>query len=327
MSIELSESLGRQTALSLLADIDSACEKFDDNGHRSKGLTKGPFSVFSATEPVTFSSVHTIHSSSPEDAGVDIDTELNNFEACRDADGLVEEIERQDWTAEMADASLDLFVSSLDPSLAFSGHDGHSPGHLLIQDASMTNFFLHPGNGDDNIPAFSPGFMSRTLGHNGNTSKERESSLSHMDVAPARSLTQSGFALPEQAEVLLRYYKQHIDGATTAIHAKRKSPWQIIFLPCALETFAELSLWNTASHTRSSILYTLLAHSAFQLHMSNEPSNSPHQWRDVGIRHQEKAQHHLRNALQLEMFGSSQAKYKELLMAILAMAMTSVCGN
>ena len=331
MSIELSESLGRQSALDLLADIDNACEKIDDNGTRSKGLVKGPFGVFSSTEPVSFSSVHTIHSSSPEDV-VDIDAELNNFRACREPESLVEEIERQDWTQQIADANLDLFVSSLDPTLAFNAHDGNSPGQLLIQDASMANFFLHPGSGDDNIPAFSPGFMARTLGNNGPNTEERNTnsnSMSHMELTPtpARNIMQSGFTLPELAEPLLRYYKQHLDGATTAIQAKRKSPWQIIFLPCALETFAELSLWNGASHTRSTILYTLLAHSAFQLHMTNKSTGLPSQWRDIGIRHQEKAQQHLRNALQMEMFGSSQAKYKELLMAILAMAMTSVCED
>lgn len=275
-----------------------------------------------------------VHSSSP-DHSVSIDSELNDFGGCPEPEGLVEEIERQDWPTHIDDANLDLFVNSLDPALAFSASDETSPGQLLLQDASMANLFLHPGSGDDNLQMFSPGFISRTLGNTAIPAENTEpdpSAVPQMDVpaTPGRGLVQGhggGFSLPEYAEPLLRYYKQNIDHATTTIQAKRTSPWQIIFLPCALETFAELSLWNTASHTRSTIFYTLLAHSAFQLHMTNKPGAFANQWRDVGIRHQEKAQSHLRNALQLEMFGPKQAKYKELLMAILAMAMTSVRGS
>lgn len=330
MSVELAESLGKRSPLRILADIDAVGERIGENQDGGRGKMKGPFGVFQARESAVQSSVHSF--SSP-DHSVSIDSELNDFGPCPDPEGLVEEIERQDWSTHLNDENLDLFVNSLDPALGFGADDEASPGQLLLQDASMANLFLHPGSGDDSLQMFSPGFISRTLGNGAlppeNTEPE-SSTLPQMDVpaTPSRGLIQghgAGFSLPEFAEPLLRHYKQNIDHATTTIQAKRTSPWQIIFLPCALETFAELSLWNTASHTRSTIFYTLLAHSAFQLHMANKPGNLANQWREVGIRHQEKAQSHLRNALQLEMFGPKQAKYKELLMAILAMAMTSVC--
>ena len=326
MSNELSESLGKQSALDLLADIDAASEKFEGNGRGTTGLLKGPFGVFQAPEPAVDPSVH---SSSLDH---DVSSIGSDFIQCQDADGLVdEEIQRQDWSQQIGDASLDLFVNSLDPSLTFNPQDGTSPGQLLISDMSMANL-LPSGASDDHLSMFSPGFMSRAIGDRSIMDDEEtdQSSTQHMGVmsTPFRGLAQghsSGFSFPEYAEALLRYYKQHIDGATTTLQAKRASPWQMIFLPCALETFAELSLWNGASHTRSTIFYTLLAHSAFRLYMTNKANGIASHWRDVGVRHQEKAQHHLRNALQLEMLGNRQAKYKELLMAILAMAMTSVC--
>jgi hypothetical protein len=44
----------------------------------------------------------------------------------------------------------------------------------------------------------------------------------------------------------------------------------------------------------------------------------------VGLRHRNKAQFHLKKAVEAEMANHEQKTYKELLMAFLAMAMTSV---
>ena len=104
----------------------------------------------------------------------------------------------------------------------------------------------------------------------------------------------------------------------------RKSPWQILFLPRALETFAEISLWNEASHTRSTILYALLANSAYQLHHIQRPDYSGPGWLDIAARHQRASKQHLQIALKAETSGPRQAEYKDLLMAILAVAMVSV---
>jgi arginine metabolism regulation protein II len=199
----------------------------------------------------------------------------------------------------------------------------------------MTNMFLDNPPAVEGLSLFTPNFVTRAIESGAMTvdTPHDHPPTPQMEVevpstpAPSRGLLPSHTTLqnlPEYAEPLLRYYKQQVDGATGMMQTKRKSPWQLIFLPCALETFAELSLWNGTSHTRYTILYTLLAHSAFQLDMTNKPGSFASHWREIGVRHQEKAQQHLRNALQLEMFGPKQTKYKELLMAILALAMTSV---
>ncbi|KAH7126428.1 fungal-specific transcription factor domain-containing protein [Dactylonectria estremocensis] len=341
MTIELADSLGRQSAMDLLADIDSACERSEGPETGPPSLVKGPFGVFDSRSPaptpapaqdelLLAAASPNSHSSSTSSHVISADSDLG---ACPDPDGLAEEIHRQHWPDQISEANFDLFVGSLDPSLGLHGHGSGSPGTLLMADPSMNNYFLESPPAVEGLSLFSPSFVSRAIesGAMSADATHEEASPARMDMAPRPASPRvflqphgNTLNLPEHAEPLLRYYKQHIDGATASMQAKRKSPWQLIFLPCALETFAELSLWNGTSHTRSTILYTLLAHSAFQLHATNKPGPFASHWRDVGERHQEKAQQHLRNALQMEMFGPKQAKYKELLMAILAMAMTSL---
>ncbi|KAK2033233.1 hypothetical protein LX32DRAFT_705667 [Colletotrichum zoysiae] len=134
-------------------------------------------------------------------------------------------------------------------------------------------------------------------------------------------------SLPIHAAPLLRYYKSM--EASLSVKGVRTSPWKLFLLPCALETFAELSLWNTTSHARHTILCTLLAKSAFHLHHSLNRGGVKRtsQWFDVGKHYQRSAQSHLKQALQSESNGPSQASYNEILMAILATAMVSVMYN
>lgn len=131
--------------------------------------------------------------------------------------------------------------------------------------------------------------------------------------------------LPTHSEPLIRYYRQQIYEGRF-LQAKKASPWQSIFFPCALETFAELSLWRTTTKTRYALLYALLALSSFNRWSRNDDSNGVEgkSWYEVGCYYQQGAQHHLRSALATEMTGLEQARYKELLMAILAVSMISV---
>ncbi|KAF4340957.1 ARG81-like transcription factor [Fusarium beomiforme] len=244
-----------------------------------------------------------------------------------ETDGFIEEIQRTDWPDQLPEDDLDIFTASLDPSFNINPEDA-SMADQTLHDPAMANFFVDDPMGAEGLALFSPGFMSQVMG-NGNTSQEDENidpgvQVPTNEVVPYPRNISSHSGLPEEAEPLLRHYRQHIAGQRSTMQAKRKSPWEIIFLPCALETFAELSLWNEASHTRSSIFYTLLAHSALQLHMTKAPNSLSTDWKEIGLKNHERAQSHLRQALQNEMFGPRQASYKELLMAILAMAMTSL---
>lgn len=316
MSDELSQSLGRRTAVSLLADIDSACEKMavDSAG---AALMKGPFGVFQSFEE-SLSPAITIEYSP------DTNTDNTFTSMYPETDGFVEEIQRSDWPDQLPGDEMDIFTASLDPNFGLN-EDPSIPDQVL-HDPLMPNFFMDDHIGAEGLAFFSPGFISQVIG----PAEPAAETPENIGPAPQNTITdivlhpkeapRSSTGLPEEAEQLLRHYRQNMAGRST-MKAKRKSPWEIIFLPCALETFAELSLWNEASHTRSSIFYTLLAHSALQLHIAQGSSSH---WKEIGLKNHERAQSHLRQALQHEMFGPRQASYKELLMAILAMAMTSV---
>jgi arginine metabolism regulation protein II len=309
MSDELSRSLERRTAASLLADIDSAGEKMtvDDS---SSVLIKGPFGVFQLIGEST-SPLGTIECSP------DTNTDDTFTSMYPETDSFIEEIQRSEWPDQGPTDDMDIFTASLDP------HFGIVEDPITIDqghDSSMTNFFMDDHIGAEGLALFSPGFISQVIGPPEPEPEETHDPDHVTDITLyPRDTPSSRSGIPEEAEHLLRHYRQNMTGRST-MQAKRKSPWEIIFLPCALETFAELSLWNEASHTRSSIFYTLLAHSALQLHISQGTDK----WKNVGLKNHERAQSHLRQALQHEMFGPKQASYKELLMAILAMAMTSV---
>ncbi|RGP68397.1 arg81-transcription factor involved in arginine metabolism [Fusarium longipes] len=238
-----------------------------------------------------------------------------------ETDGLVEEIQRSDWPDQLTQDDVDVFAASLDPNLGI-GEDSISD--QVLDDPSMMDFLMDDHVGAEGLAMFSPGFISQVIEPRESDADDEE----NLDLDPVtdiipqpRDIPHNRTVIPEEAQYLLRHYRQNISSRST-MQGKRKSPWEIIFLPCALETFAELSLWNEASHTRSSIFHTLLAHSALQLHVSN--GQSSFKWKEIGLRNHEKAHGHLRLALQHEMFGPRQASYKELLMAILAMAMTSL---
>ncbi|KAI9155666.1 C6 transcription factor [Paramyrothecium foliicola] len=164
--------------------------------------------------------------------------------------------------------------------------------------------------------------------------KKRDTSTSsktqvHLEKTPRHVHTpvhvEEGNALPLHAASLLRYLKAEILEKSPTKISSRLSPWKALFLPCALETFAEISLWNTTSYTRQSILCTLLAKSAYHLHKSTAKDPlAASQWYDVAVSHHTAAQEHLMAALDSEFHGENQAKYTEMLMAMLGAGIVSV---
>ncbi|KAK1713332.1 fungal-specific transcription factor domain-containing protein [Colletotrichum acutatum] len=136
-------------------------------------------------------------------------------------------------------------------------------------------------------------------------------------IPPASSCLGASTSLskvPEQAQALLRYYTSHVGSTKTSGQGKFKSAWQLLFLLCAFETFAEFRL---------TILCALFAHSAFQLHKTDLTPRSPDYWQHLGNKHQERARMHLKNAVKIDIHDSGLGGYKDLLMALIAMAMGS----
>lgn len=128
--------------------------------------------------------------------------------------------------------------------------------------------------------------------------------------------------LPPHTATLLQYLQSDVLDTKTSSSPQGMSPWRHLFLPCALETVAETTLWNSASTVRRSILSSLLAKSAFHL-CRNLPRNSSSAkfWHKIGKGHYIDSRRHLAAALKA---GDQNVKYTEMLMAILGAGVVSV---
>lgn len=158
---------------------------------------------------------------------------------------------------------------------------------------------------------------------------DANSSNSYTPETVPRHISVPGSALPMHADKLLRYLKQEVLSQASEAFPGRISPWKELLLPCGLETFAEISLFKESSHTRLSILCTLLAKSAYHLHKSTAAENpqSASDWLRIAIKHQHDGQEHLKWALMTEQEPNGRIKYSETLMAMLGagFVMVSEC--
>lgn len=310
MTVQLTESIGKRTSTRLLADLDEACERAVSNhGKDCVSLIKGPFGVFPAAEPQPASSPSAVSQSTPEEHNAE---DLNPVLEFDPDDSFVENIPRDIDLGLVDPFDHDLLFSSGDPC---SNFDLLDPALLDLSPPAKT-----PDNFSNLVASNAQSCDAMDLALSPRTTNQLGPPTPSLFMSPGYSTTHS-IAIPEHAQPLLCYYKQCIDHTGKAFKPKRRSPGELLFLPCALETFAELSLWNTTSSARSALLYAVLANSAFQ---ADRAALCQTKWREIAVRHQAQAGKYLRDALLLEMTGPSQVAYKDLLMAILAVAMISL---
>ncbi|KAJ6441635.1 arginine metabolism regulation protein II [Purpureocillium lavendulum] len=294
-------------------------------GKGTAGLVKGPFAVFDACEKLDLEP-HKLFSDSAHSSASEVRRHRDDL-ACDQV------TESQPWTNNIED--LDLFETFIDepPVAAFGQHEDGTNNEPLLLEFSFSSSLIddsratHDALSEVNVSLDPHDFETVAL-DTGFQSKEDSNLLNymyqerpHLSFGPGLG---NASGVPEHAESLLRFYKSCLDSTKSVTSTKRKSPWQDIFLPCALQTYSELLLWNTTSRTHSAILSALLAYSAFLLYRSRTVGNCNDRWLDAGVRNLRDAQTNIRIALQSEMAGHKRAKYKELLMATLAVAVISL---
>ncbi|KNB20134.1 hypothetical protein FOXG_22757 [Fusarium oxysporum f. sp. lycopersici 4287] len=323
MSDGLSESLGSQTAEDVLADLDAGSRRF----RRQKVfcLFKGPFGAFRVSEGGQVpDSADSNASPSSEDMCVSPDHPEGQDHVTRNSDA--EDIENEDWMQQLDDVDFDTFDVPLDFILDQDAHQELGTIQSLITYPS-SDLFASIAPDPLTTPCVEVNQLPEEITKDIVSLKEplNERQETRRDLIlrePAGSIFDS--ALPEEASSLLRHYKQHIDATTAALKAKRQSPWQLMFLPCAFQTFAELSLLGTASHTRVAVLCALLARSAFKLYKTDPDATKSNYWRTVGSKNMDKARYHLQRVLDQDMTLVHTVEYEELLMAFLAICTTTV---
>jgi arginine metabolism regulation protein II len=130
--------------------------------------------------------------------------------------------------------------------------------------------------------------------------------------------------VPQDAGFLLSRYKDHVIGLLSLLKYHRKTLWNILHLPCAMNTLAKLLMGSTPNHASLAVFYSLLAVSAFSL-CGGPDENSIAYWKSVGNIYKKRAHEFLKLSLSQEVSGGpKRAKYKEILMAILSMVTISV---
>ncbi|KAH7129086.1 fungal-specific transcription factor domain-containing protein [Dactylonectria macrodidyma] len=107
----------------------------------------------------------------------------------------------------------------------------------------------------------------------------------------------------------------------------KKPPWQTLYLPSIRSTVGEFVLQGDAGAARASLLFSILAISAFNLdRLSGEAAQTSHWWQ-LGQTYKHRAKERVRQSLQNESTGRAKAKYKDVLMALLAMVTLCVMSG
>ncbi|KAI1341101.1 fungal-specific transcription factor domain-containing protein [Xylariaceae sp. FL0016] len=331
MSDQLMSSIGKRSATDILLQLEVSSESQEEEGaRRVEDLMLGPFGVFNTKSLLPVLNQDSSPHKDPESTeSLALQPTLANDEIPPGNPAV-----NEDWTDCLGELDIDMLLDDLGPSL-------ETPGQNQSRMPCVSSFMppataLFPAfDSDDSLDMGTSIFAeldsSKMLpisafdtGHEYQDENDEEA----LTLAPnigAQAMGEHGSpVIPEQAEHLLRFFRQRIMRPSSRIQANRKSPWQILFLPCALETFAEITIFSQASHTRSAVLYAILSNSAFQLYAVNHHDTTSSRWLEVGKRHRNAAKQHLRKALQVDMVGPNQADYKDLLMAMLACAMTSL---
>ncbi|KAF4775160.1 C6 transcription factor [Colletotrichum scovillei] len=333
MSSQLTNSLGSRAAGKVLAEIDTASKTSETE--KAFSISKGPFGAFKSVKCREVPSIQL--SPSPtlpkHDDSLLVDPEHDGFQSQSD----LQEAFGMNWSLDELDGSFQSFLGCLDLLPAQDDSITASDPFSASMPDLQSDFTV------DILPMSWPEHVEDTdCGEDGDiivpatnsVETDNKSATSHADAAAIVAISPASSCLgaftslskvPEQAQALLRYYKNHVGSTKTCGRGNFKSAWQLLFLPCAFETFAELSVLNEASQSRLAILCALLAHSAFQLNKTDLTPRYPNYWQHLGNKHQERARMHFKNAVKIEIHDSGLSGYKDLLMALIAMAMGSLC--
>ncbi|UQC80820.1 uncharacterized protein CLUP02_06305 [Colletotrichum lupini] len=304
MSSQLTDSLGSKAAGKVLAEIDRASKTSEPK--KPFSISKGPFGVFKCLKrrEVSLSQLSLSPITSEHDISLLVDPEDESFQTGTDP----REDFGIDWSENELEGSMQLSLDCLDLLVAQSDSITASDPFLALMPGLQSDFSVNvllmswPGDGEGNTCGKDRDIIAPVTNA---IETDNHLATSHANVATIMTIPPTLLCLgasisrtevPEQAQTLLRYYKSHVGSTKISGQGKFKSTWQLLFLPCAFETFAELLVLNEAGQTF---------------------------W--VATRSIERARMHLKNAVKVEVYDSGLGGYKDLLMALIAMAMGSLC--
>lgn len=136
-------------------------------------------------------------------------------------------------------------------------------------------------------------------------------------VSPPADL--EGFTM-STAKLLLDHYQNITTTIYTPASADVKTPWEILYIPNVLSTLGEVALTGNSSDAKVSLLFAVLAISAFSLDILSSPEAVSEDWRALGNMYRQKATRRLQMTLRNLSTGlPKKEKYKNILMPLLSM--------
>lgn len=131
---------------------------------------------------------------------------------------------------------------------------------------------------------------------------------------------------PSVMRALLDHYQSNMMSCFTPLHHE-KPPWKILHLPCAISAYGELTLLGHSNNAKTTLLFAILAMSAFNLKHLQTVSGEADHWQSIAEVYREKAKSRLKLCLLDEDGKQKKAKYKEVLMALLSMVTVCVVSG
>lgn len=147
-----------------------------------------------------------------------------------------------------------------------------------------------------------------------------EQSLSPTSVFSAGTASTE---VPQDAVILLKHYGSTVISSLTPVRHS-KTPWHVLFIPHAKNCLAALTLGEHLDHASLSAFYGTLAISSFSLGGVSKSQ----MWLEQGRAYKQQAQEHLRLMLKTAYNVPKVSKYKSILMALVTMLQLSMLyGN
>ncbi|KAL4799768.1 fungal-specific transcription factor domain-containing protein [Aspergillus venezuelensis] len=134
------------------------------------------------------------------------------------------------------------------------------------------------------------------------------------------------FAMPT-ARLLLDHYQSIRTTLYTPASVETKTPWEILYIPNVTSTLGEIALRGDSSNAKVSLLFAVLAISAFSLDILGSASqhSSTQNWHALGNMYRQRATKRLQKALRHLSSGlPKKDKYKDILMPLLSMV--TICA-
>ncbi|KAL4952323.1 fungal-specific transcription factor domain-containing protein [Aspergillus filifer] len=134
------------------------------------------------------------------------------------------------------------------------------------------------------------------------------------------------FAMPT-ARLLLDHYQSIRTTLYTPASVETKTPWEILYIPNVTSTLGEIALRGDSSDAKVSLLFAVLAISAFSLDILGSASqhSSTQNWHALGNVYRQRATKRLQKALRhLSSNLPKKDKYKDILMPLLSMV--TICA-